>query len=208
MSPFNLVTVARQFGAGGAELAVALGRSLGWPVLDRDIIRTSAERLHTDEAHAKSVDEYAAGALQQLLAEFAHALPEYMVEPAYEVDPDELARVEHDLIRSAAKSSPLVVVGHGCQCILAARPGTLHVRVVAPFDTRVRRVAERDRADSEAASAEVHRRDVERARYLRHHFNADNNDPGLYSMQLNLATISVVEACGAITELVRGRSTI
>jgi cytidylate kinase len=202
MSKIDLVTIARQFGAGGSDLAQALSKSLGWPVLDRGIIHDAAERLHTDEARASGVDEYVASALAKLAKGFALGVPEFAIEPAYEVDPDELARATHDVIRAAVKSAPLIIVGHGVQCLFAARPNALHVRVVAPVDKRAICIAERLKLDLAAATTEVHQRDTQRARYLRHHFGCDNNDPMLYDAQFNTAHLSVAEVASAITQIV------
>ncbi|MDB4937582.1 MAG: Cytidylate kinaselike family [Labilithrix sp.] len=202
----EVVTIARQFGAGGSDLALALGETLGWPVLDREIIHTAAERLHADEARAASVDEYVTGALQKLAKGFALSVPEYAIEPAYELDPDDVARVTHQVVLTAAKSAPLVVVGHGVQCLLASQPNVLHVRVVAPVEKRVACIATRLKMDTATATSEVHRRDAQRARYLRHHFGADNNDPTLYDVQFNTAHLSVAEVASAIAQIVRGRT--
>lgn len=206
MSKLDLVTIARQFGAGGSDLARALSASLGWPVLDREIIHAAAERLHADEALAADVDEYVATALQKLARGFAMGVPEYAVDPAYEVDPEDVARATHQVILAAAKSVPLIVVGHGVQCLFASRPNTLHVRVVAPASRRAAAVGERLELELSAAIAEVHHRDTQRARYLHHHFGCDNNDPLLYDVQFNTARLPVAEIAGALTHVVRGRA--
>jgi cytidylate kinase len=202
VTKIDLVTIARQFGAGGSDLALALSKSLGWPVLDREIIHAAAEQLHADQARAEDVDEYVTTALQKLAQGFALGVPEYAVEPAYEIDPDELARATHQVILAAAKTAPLIVVGHGVQCLLASRPSALHVRVVAPAPKRAVCVADRLKLELDAASAEVHHRDTQRARYLRHHFSADNNDPMLYDVQFNTARLSVAEVASAIAQMV------
>jgi cytidylate kinase len=200
--PFEIVTIARQFGAGGGDLAVALGKALGFPVLDRGIIHAAATQIDADVTHASGVDEYAATALERVMSGFASAIPEYAVEPAYEVDPE--ARAAPTVGKAAARTAPLVVVGHGAQCLLAARPATLHVRVTAPFDVRARCVAERTSVSEAAAAEEVRRRDADRARYLRHHFGADSNDPKLYSVQFNTARLPVAEVTRIVVSIVRG----
>ena len=206
MAKIDLVTIARQFGAGGSDLAQALSKSLGWPVLDREIIHEAAQQLHADETRAESVDEYVTSALQKLAKGFALGVPEYAIEPAYEVDPEELARATHQVILAGARSAPLIVVGHGVQCLLASRPSTLHVRVVAPVAKRATCIAERMKLELGAATVEVQHRDTQRARYLRHHFGCDNNDPMLYDVQFNTAQLSVGEVAGAITHIVHARS--
>jgi cytidylate kinase len=199
----DLITIARQFGAGGSELARALGDALGWPVLDRDIIHAAAAQLHTDAASTEHLDESVQTTLQTVLQGFAHTVPEVSIEPAYEVDPDELARATHRVLAAAAEKPPLIVVGHGVQCLFANRPGTLHVRVVAPVAVRAGAIASRMNLDDSTARVETEKRDKDRARYLRHHFDCDNSDPILYSVQFNTAQLSVPSVARAIFELVR-----
>jgi len=56
--------------------------------------------------------------------------------------------------------------------------------------------------DLESAQAEVTKRDAERAKYLRHHFNVDNNDPNLYAVQFNTAYLCVADVTETVTRLV------
>lgn len=203
MAKFDLITIARQFGAGGSDLALVLGKKLGWPVLDRDIIRQAAGSLKTDEASAKHLDETVETTFQTIAKGFVAAVPEAMIEPTYEVDVDELARATHRVIVAAGARAPLIVVGHGVQCLFGDRPGTLHVRVVAPLAQRAANIAARQGMDVEAATDETNRRDADRARYLRHHFGRDNNDPMLYSVQFNTAQLTVEEIAEAIACLTR-----
>jgi cytidylate kinase len=203
MGRADVITIARQYGSGGADLAKALGARLGWPVLEREIIRAAAERLHAKEHDLELVDEYAKTALDRIGAVISLGLPEYApTGPTYEVDPDHLAKVEHAVIRAAAETPPLILVGHGAQCLLRKRPATFHVKVVAPAEQRARAIAQRKAIALAAAQDEVRRRDKERERYLLHHFGCDTNDPMLYGIQVNTAFVSIDEAASAIVALV------
>lgn len=203
MQQVDVITIARQFGAGGSELAQALGKRLGWRVLEREIIHAAASELDSDEEHTEHLDEYVTSTLAQIGRDFVFGIPEMFIEPTYEVDPDELARATHRFVVAAAeRSAPLVIVGHGAQCLLAQRPHTLHVRVTAPPAYRASCVAKRMKLDLETAKAEVQKRDEQRARYLRHHFDVDNNDPNLYAVQFNTACVCVADVTEAIARLV------
>jgi cytidylate kinase len=199
----NVITIARQFGAGGSELAQALGKRLGWRVLEREIIRAAASELDSDVEHTEYLDEYVESTLERMGKDFILGVPEGFIEPTYEIDPDDLAKASHRFILAAAeRSAPIIIVGHGAQCLLAQRPRTLHVRVTAPATYRADCVAKRMKLDLESAKAEVTKRDAERAKYLRHHFNVDNNDPNLYAVQFNTAYLCVADVTETVTRLV------
>lgn len=202
MQHVDVITIARQFGAGGSELAQALGKRLGWRVLEREIIHAAARELDSDAEHTEHLDEYVESTLTEIGKNFVFGIPEMFIEPTYEVDPDDLAKATHRFISAAARSAPLIIVGHGAQCLLAARPHTLHVRVTAPLAYRAKCVAKRMQMDLPSATTEVQRRDEQRAKYLRHHFDVDNNDPTLYAVQFNTAFVCVADVTEAITRLV------
>lgn len=203
MAGFDMITIARQFGAGGSEIAAAVGGALGWRVLDREILRSAATDLHAEEGSVAAVDEHAWGTLERAIATFLHGGSEPVPDPTYDIDPDTVAGAVHAVVRAAARATPVVIVGHGAQCIFGARPATLHVRVVAPFEPRARRVADRESLPIERARDEVQRRDRQRERYLRHHFGCDPAEGSLYSMQVNTARMPIEHCVAAILAVMR-----
>ena len=75
-APTELITVSREFGAGGSELARKLGERLGWPVLDDDVACRCAKRLHIDTAAVERVREHSPTLLARLSAALLVAPPE------------------------------------------------------------------------------------------------------------------------------------
>lgn len=136
----RIVTVSRESGAGGAYVATALGKRLGWPVVDKALAEEVARRLQAPLPDVEGVDEYTGGLLQRLGKIFARGGPEFAFAPDHP-DPDVVARAEQEVIRNAAESPPVIVVGRGAQCVLHRRPDALHVRLVAPLETRAKRLA-------------------------------------------------------------------
>src|ERR1043166_3384123 len=105
----QLVTISREFGAGGSELAAALGTRLGWPVLDHDIVHRVAEELRLDDDTVERLDEH----WPSLLARIANVLivpqPEmFTFVPASDVTShDAIAEAARTVIEEAAASPPL-----------------------------------------------------------------------------------------------------
>jgi len=208
----DLVTIAREYGAGGSELARALGERLGWPVLDKDLPARVAARLKLDTRAVESMDEQA----PTLLARLASAMLVYPPEAPTFVDtgellsPDAVADAVRQELLLAAQEPPLVIVGHGGQCLLRARPRTLHVRLVAPLADRVARICGRAGCGARAAAAEVRRMDDERQAYIRRYHTAEWRDPLLYDLEVNTGRVPIAEAADLVARLVaaRGGSTV
>ncbi len=202
--PVRIITISRDYGSGGGEVAHLLGRSLGWRVIDHALLQEVARRLEAPEAELSPLDEHVGGIVERIAGVFARGAPEAPVLAALP-DPDTVAAVERAVLHDALNDLPFIVVGHGGQCLFAGRPDALHVRIVAPLGQRIQAVAKRRALDVHAAARETERHDTERKRYTHHHFGCDANDPGLYTLQLNTGFLSVQEAAAVVLQVVDWR---
>jgi hypothetical protein len=200
----QLITISREFGAGGSELGVLLSEILGWPVLDHELVRKLAVRLKCEEGVVKAMDEHAPSFLERLAAAAVVTAPESRVHSSpWTTDPDCVAAAAREVLLEAAQRPPLIVVGHGGNCLFRERPGVLRVRVTAPLDVRVLRVARRTGAKPQQAFAEVRRRDNDRQNYLQRYYHSDINDPCQYDLQINTGTVPLDAAAGLVLGLIR-----
>ena len=200
----ELITIAREFGAGGSELAEALGARLGWPVLDRELARRVASRLELDPDAVERMDEHAPTLLARVASAMLVCPPEapLFVDTSEVLSPDAIADAVRTEILEAAKTPPLIVVGHGAQCLFHDRPRTLHVRLVAPLRDRIARVCRRLDCDGRTAAARVRQADEDRNAYIRRYHDAEWRDPLLYDLQINTGRLPIVDAAELVARLV------
>ena len=79
--PIRIITISRLFGAGGSSLADALGKRLGWKVLDRALVAEVARRLQRPEADVAAIDEQVLGPWERAAAFASAAFPEMPIPP-------------------------------------------------------------------------------------------------------------------------------
>ncbi len=172
------VTVARQIGAGGSEIARGVATVLDLPLCDREILDTIAgeggirARILDllDERDRSAAQIWVQGILRGRLA-----------------DKEDYLRALVHAVVSVAAHGPAVFVGRGVNFILGPGGG-LHVRVVAPLEQRVARLrASRGLADADARAV-IERTDADRAAFIRRHFRREIDDPVAYDLVLNTAT--------------------
>jgi cytidylate kinase len=200
----ELITVSRQFGAGGSELARKLGERLNWPVLDDEVTCRCAQRLNLETSTVARLREHSPTLLARLSAALLVAPPEAPgIDTTHLLRIDAIAEAALESITEAAKSLPLIVVGFGTQCIFANRADALHVRLVAPMPDRVERLRARYGWDAANAAARARRVDEDRRRYVQRYFHRDLNDPLLYDVQFNTGRTTLDEATTLIEQLVR-----
>lgn len=204
-SPIQLITISREYGAGGSSLAAALGERLGWRVIDRELVAAVAERLQVPAGEVERRDEHVPTLAERIAATLLLGSPELPVSPviAGVPDPDAIAAVEQAILREAVRTSlPLIIVGHGAQCLFRDRTDALHVRAQAPLAHRRRIAADRLRCTAGEAEHEARREDAHRRSYLRRHFGCEWSDPHLYDLVVNTAAIAAADVVAFIAGVV------
>lgn len=200
------MTVAREFGSGGSDLARALGRRTGWRVVDRGVVAEIARALHVPEEVVEARDEATPRLGERLGKLLAGAFPELLPPPGEpEVDYETVAGMSERILREAASEPPVIIVGHGGMCLFADVACSLHVRVVAPEEFRVEQVMRRLSMGREEALEEIRLRDGSRQHYVRQRFGLTWDDPTLYAMVLNSSQVTPEGGAEAVESLLRNR---
>ncbi len=201
--PVRIITISRDYGSGGGEVAQRVGKALEWRVIDRALIEEVARRIQAPEAEIAALDEHVGGIIERIAGVFARGVPEAPVMGS--PDADMIAALERAVLHDALNILPFVVVGHGGQCFFRRRPDAFHVRIVASRELRTHRIAQRKGIQPAEAAREIERHDTERKRYIQHHFECDANDPRLYHLQLDTSFFTLDEATHLILQAVAWR---
>ena len=204
----DLVVVSRQYGAGGSEFASALAKRLGWGLLDRELVQQVADRLHLRAGTVEQRDEQAPGWLARIASTLMIAPPESptQFEMSDVLEPDCIAHAAHAAIVEAASHPPMVIVGHGAQCIFRDRPRTMTVRLTGSVESRIPRIVARDGGTENDAATRAHRMDAQRQAYVQRYYHHSWADPLLFDIQLNTGRVSIEEAVSLVASLVSGRA--
>lgn len=199
-----VVTISRQFGAGGSRVASLVAERLGCEVVDKRLIADVADRLRLERSDVEAEDERPRGLLDRLVRAFAPlALGEGIAwEPPYPeagYDPRRaILQLTQEIIGEVARSGNVVIVGRGGSQVLCNRPGVLHVSLVAREDVRVCTVMERSTVSEAVARRWIHRIDANRAAYHHQVYGVDWQDPNQYTIVLNTGLLGHEKAADLI----------
>jgi CMP/dCMP kinase len=188
------ITISRQYGSGGGEVATRLARRLRWQLIDHEIVAQVARKLGITEEEARVYDEHVEGFIMRALNALQIAmpvLPSATSPSRYELVYNEAVR---NVVETAAGAGHVVIVGRAAQAILADRRDVLHVRVVAPMRQRVNYVMRREALSEADAESRINLKDRDRARYIQSQFALDVNDPMLYDLVVNTRVLSLDSA--------------
>ena len=206
-----VVTITRQYGAGGSRVAQLVAERLGWTVIDNEFVSEVARLAGLPPEAVAAREERAPSLLERLGRALAVSAPELFVPAATpEAGPDEeaLIRVTQRVIAEAAAHGRVVLVGHGAHAYLGGprdAPDSLHVYVVAPRDVRARTIAERESLTPHDAARQVDAVDRERERYLEHYYQRRRDDASTYHLVVNTAWLGYDGAADLIAEAARRR---
>lgn len=196
-----LITVSREFGAGGSRVAALIAEALGWTLVDNEFIDLVAKRAGLTPEEVARREERVPGFVERLARTLAVTSQEFAVpqpEAVATLAEPELVRLTEAVVREAASHDHVVLVGRAATTVLERRDDALHVRIVAPRAFRVRMIEEREGLDTRHAEARVDAVDAQRARYHREYYDRDWTDPTLYHMVLNTEALGFPGAADVV----------
>ena len=213
IAAMRAVTVSREYGSGGGEIAARLAKRLGWRLIDHEVVAQVARELTIPETEVEAHDEQAEGRIVQILRRMRLSVSGGFATPLAGAQlgapflaastlpaPGELAYQDmlRHVVQAAANTGHAVIVGRGGQVILAGQRDVLHVRVVATLKQRIAYVMGREGLDEAAARARVQIKDRARARYMQAMYQCNHEDPHLYELVLNTGELALDSAVGLI----------
>ena len=173
-----VVTVSCEFGAQGVALGRGVANRLGFSYWDREIVSELSRLLHMGEGTVAVWDERTRSALEDLLGAFT---------PNPEVASADYAAEVRRIVGSIARQGSAVIVGREAQFLVDPRRA-LRVRMVAPFDFRVRAVEAGAGIPLEAAKRMIVAGEKERAACVLHALGQNVADPAHYDVVVNTGT--------------------
>jgi hypothetical protein len=172
-----VITVSRQHGTIGSEIAARLAERFQYTLLHRDIIDRICESTDYSRRLLESLDEHA----QSQLTTWVQS----MLAGRY-VDEGDYVRALLKTIYSIARLGGVVVVGRGSNFVVGLERG-FHVRVVAPRDRRVEHLVQRSGMTPRDALHEIDSTDRHRAEFVRRVYGRSTDDPLAYDVVVNAA---------------------
>ncbi len=205
-----VITITRQFGAGGSDVAHRVAARLGWTVVDRELVSAVAAEAGLPAEEVAAQEERVPSLIRRLGRALAVSSPEVFVPTEgtnAEVAEDRLVQVTEQVLREAASHGKVVVVGRGGAAILAdaARWDALHVYVTAPKAVRVAAVAARQGLAPADAARLTETTDADRDRWVHRYYGRRREDPAHYHLVVNTGLLGLDGAadvvCGAAGRL-------
>jgi cytidylate kinase len=211
-----VITISRQYGSGGNEIAGRVAEMLGYRIFNKRMIARMASEvgLSDDEIVDFSPEDHKVHSLLERLfggrrspavaqiRTWTEDTRGVQTEQTRELDEDEATALIRYALETAYERGNVVIVGRGGQAILMEMSGVLHVRIEAPLDARVEHLQDREGISVAAAQEMGTKRDKAAADYLKRFHGIDWSDPLLYHLVINTGKWDIEAAAHLIVNAV------
>lgn len=191
----KIITISREFGAGGSAIGTEVAKRLGYEFYDKAIILRAAKESNIDVESILRWDEKVPANFG-----FAQSLFDFYNRPLNE----KLFEVQKDVIRKIGEKGNCVIVGRNANTILKEFDNSLHVFVHAAPYWRIEHMKEKMPDTTEAKiSEEMRAIDKARKKYCAYYTNTEFGVADYYDISLNSSTLGIETCIETICNIAR-----
>ncbi len=191
----KIITISREFGAGGGEIGRIVAENLKYEFYDKEIILEAARESNVDINSMLKWDEKV-----PMNFGFAQSLFDFYNKPLSE----KLFQIQQQVIKEVGEHGNCVIVGRNANTILKEFDNGLHVFVYADQNWRLERM--KGKVTGEAANRlneEIRSIDKTRKKYCSYYTNTEFGVADYYDICLNTSTLGIETCADIICNLAR-----
>ena len=187
-----VVTISHQMGAGGPEIGMALAQRLGYRYVNQELLLDAARRYGLAEERLSHLDESKPTLFER-----------------FDTETRQHITVLQTTLLEFAELDNAVLMRGGGQWLLRGVPHALRVRIIAPFEHRVKQWIKRtaemtgETPNQRAAADFVRRDDAEKSGRMKYLYEVDVADPTLYELIVNTEKLRHEAVVEVLERLVR-----
>ncbi len=197
----EIITIAREFGSGGREIAMKVAEKLGYKFYDKESIVNCAKEKGIDTELFSQVDEKNMDEFWFKVSPLAYDIQEDTDSFEQKVSNDKMFMIQSDTIRELAKNGGVVFVGRCASYIL--KNTAKKVFVVANMEDRVARIKKRYKLSEKSAKKLIEVADQKREKYYDYYTNSKWNDEKNYDLVVDTSKTGIDGAVEEIVALIK-----
>ncbi|MBR7164289.1 MAG: cytidylate kinase-like family protein [Clostridia bacterium] len=198
-----VITIGRQFGSGGHEIAKAVSDALSIPFYDKEIIVEAAKQTGLDENLFKEVEERNVSSFLYSIALGAYSPANSLTGMPFMNINETVFQAQANVISDFAKKGAGVFVGRCADHILKDHPALCRIFVYADLSDRIRRIQRLYKIDAGEAEDLITKTDKKRAHFYNYYTGQKWNHLQNYDLCLNSAKLGVGGSVEAVLAFIR-----
>lgn len=200
-----VITISRQFGAGGKTIGKKVAEQLDYTFIDEDIVQIIAEKAKVSPGWVESVEKEAGGRLSRIVTRMvSKPLIDKVLKDEYGYI-DEQIYIDYlvVLIAQMAEEGNVVFLDRGSQYILNDHPDAFHVLLINTLPNRIKFMMERYDLTEQRATQVVKSEEKRRVNLYKRIGKQDYDQAQLYHMVINMAKVELEDAVATIVRTAR-----
>jgi cytidylate kinase len=200
-----VITISRQFGAGGITLGKMIAETLGYTFADSDILQRVAKEANFSTHWVESFEKEAGSKLSRLISSMISKrwLDRVLADERGYLDEQIYLDYLVLIIAQFADEGDVVILGRGSQYILNDHPDAFHILLVDEFESRVQFIMKRYEMPRNKAERLVVNEDRRRVNLYKRLGKSDYENPQLYHLVLNMGRLDLETARDMVCALVQ-----
>ena len=192
-----IINIGRQFGSGGLGVARELGKRLGIPVYDSELITAAASSSGLGEEQFRGRDEKRRfWGIGSIFGSNRYGMVNEGLNDA------QIFKIQSETIRKIASEGSAIFVGRASNYVLRDMD-CLDVFITASMETRIARVSEREGMTPEEAETYIRRQDKEREAYYNFFTFGNWGDSADYDICINSDILGIEKTSELVIEFGR-----
>lgn len=201
-----VITISRQFGAGGLTLGKMISEKLNYTLYDNEIIQLLAKKAKVSPEWVTSMEKEAGGLLQKLINSLvSKSLVDRILDSdrGY-IDEEIYVDLLRKIITKIADKGNAVIIERGGQYVLKGRDDVKSILLVAEKMDRYKFIEAHYKTTYKKAMQAVNADDKKRASLYRKVGKEDFDEPRLYHMVFNTGKLDLDLVCDMVCDLALG----
>ncbi len=199
-----VLSISRQFGAGGWTLGKSISDQLGYKFVSSQIINEMAKEANVSIEWVKGVEKHAGDWLMRFVSKFVNGkfIERHVGETRTDFDEKKYILFLQTVMNRIADEDKIVILGRGSQYILQGRENVIHLFLVADIEDRIKFLEKIWKVSRREAKKEIAIREKRRESFMKYFEQGPTSSPNLYHMILNTSKIDFDQAKKTIISLV------
>lgn len=185
-----IISIGRQFGAGGRRVGQALAKDLGIAYYDKELIMEAAKEFGFAPVFFEENDEKSASLSGNVLQWMESLVTNGLGSKNY-LSQDTLFEMQSEVIRKVADKHSCVIVGRCSDYVLRDHPNCVSVFLHSSDEDRIKRIQERSDLTREETIAKMRMQDKKRAAYYNFYSNKTWGESSTYTLSIDVSSIGV-----------------
>ena len=200
-----IISIGRQLGSGGREIAQKLAERLNIPVYDKKLLEIAAKETGLDCTVFENADEKESNPLMRGIFALKGAMSAYPIGLGSCMDGDRLFELQSEVMRNLVEKESCIIIGRCAEYVLRDHPRMHSIFVTADIADRVKRIMAHDGVNEAKAKEIAQKGDKKRKAYHDYYANSGWGEADTYDLCINSSRLGIEGSVEIIHRFIESR---